>query len=477
MRTNTNALVIAMFCLMASLFAAEQKPNFILIFVDDLGYGDIGCFGNEIIRTPNIDRMAEEGLMLTDFYVQPTCGPSRTALMTGCYPLRVATKDNTVNHHPVVHTDEITIAELLKGQGYATGCFGKWGLAGHHPKKIYPELMPNKQGFDYYFGTPASNDSTIDLYRNDTLIEENADMDTVTERYTDEAIKFIKKNKNKPFFAYIPHTMPHTLLGASKKFRGRSPRGLYGDVVEELDYSVGRILKTVEKLRLTEKTYVIFTSDNGAWYIEKHPKLMHLKDEGGSHGGSNKPLRGHKTSCWEGGVRVPFVAWAPGRIPEGKSSDEVTRSFDLYTTFARLAGADVPADRVVDGKDITPILHGEKNAKSHDNTFYYYDRTCLMAVREGDWKLQMPVPEEFAMKFHKYFLDEDIYKYEQYALYNLRKDIGEKNNIAAENPDVVKRLRALAEKARDSIGDYNRIGKEARFFDSGVKRPDIKKEE
>lgn len=458
-----------------SIATAGEKPNFILILVDDLGYGDVGAFGNEVIRTPHIDKMAEQGVMLTSFYAQPACGPSRTALLTGCYPLRVATKDNTVLHHPVVHTDEITIAEILKEQGYATGCFGKWGLAMHRPENNFPDLMPTKQGFDYFFGTPASNDSILPLYRNDELIEPRSDMDTVTRRYTDEAIAFIKRNKEQPFFAYIPHTMPHTLLGASEAFRGRSERGLYGDVVEELDYSVGRILETVEQLGLADNTYVVFTSDNGAWYLEKHPKLSKLEDAGGSHGGSNLPLRGHKLSNWEGGVRVPFVAWAPGEIPPGTRSDTITRIFDLFTTFAQLAGAEIPDDRVIDGKDIAPILQGEKGAESPTNTFFYYNKTCLMAVREGDWKLRVPVPEKFVREWDVYFRDEDILPaHDQYALYNLRQDIGETTNVADDHPQVVRRLTALAEQARESIGDHDRIGTEARFFDPGDRRPDIK---
>ena len=461
--------------LIASLASAETtKPNFILVFVDDLGYGDLGCFGNQVIRTPHIDQMAAEGLKLESFYVQPVCGPSRTALMTGCYPLRVATKDNTVRTHPVVHSKEITIAEVLKTQGYATGCFGKWGLSGHNPKRHDADVIPTKQGFDYYFGTPGSNDAIITIYRNEELIEDRGDMDTITERYTDEAISFIRKNKANPFFVYLPHTMPHTILGASETFRGKSARGLYGDVVEEIDYNVGRIVDEVKQLGLENNTYVIFTSDNGPWYLEKQPKLSTYRDEGGSHGGSNIPLRGHKTSCWEGGVRVPFVVWAPGRTPEGISSMEITRSIDLFTTFAKLAGADIPTDRVIDGKDISAILHGEEGAKSPSNTFYYYKKTCLMAVREGDWKLRVPVPERWAQDWAVYYRDEDlITNYDKYTLYNLKDDLGETTDVADKHPDVVKQLAALAEKARQSIGDHNRIGAEARFFDPGEKRPDV----
>jgi hypothetical protein len=247
----------------------EDHPNFVVVFADDLGYHDLGCYGSPLIRTPNIDRIAKEGVKFTDFYAQTVCGPSRAALMTGCYPLRVAKKANDVSVHPFLHRKEITIAEILKEQGYATGCFGKWDLAGHSQVRYAPELLPTKQGFDNFFGTPSSNDSRVNLLRNEEIVEKDADMATLTKRYTDEAINFISRNQKKPFFVYIPHTMPHTLLAASEEFKGRSKRGMYGDVVEEIDANVGRLLNHIQELGLDESTYVFFISDNGPWWIKK----------------------------------------------------------------------------------------------------------------------------------------------------------------------------------------------------------------
>ncbi len=334
------------------------RPNFVIIFADDLGYGDLGCFGSELIRTPRLDKMAAEGVRFTSFYAQTVCGPSRAALMTGCYPLRVAKRDNRVDVHPYLHSAEITVAEVLKQAGYATGCFGKWDLAGHRQVGYDPDLLPTRQGFDYFFGTPTSNDSRVNLLRNETVIEKSANMDLLTKRYTDEAIAFIRANKDRPFFVYLPHTMPHTRLGASPQFRGKSRRGLYGDVVEEIDFNAGRILDTIEQLGLREDTYVIFTSDNGPWAIKKQ------------NGGSAGSLRGAKTSTWEGGLRVPCIMWAPGRIPPGTTCDEIATTMDILPTFARLAGAEVPSDRVIDGHDISDLMHGKKGAKSPTKAFY-----------------------------------------------------------------------------------------------------------
>jgi len=474
---NYKSILLSLFCLpLMPLQAAEKttKPNFIIIFADDLGYGDLGCYGNKKIKTPHIDKMAKEGMSLSSFYAQPVCGPSRAALMTGCYPLRVATKENKVTFHPTMHTKEITIAEVLKTQGYATGCFGKWGLAGHNQHRYDFDLLPTKQGFDYFFGTPGSNDLFINLIRNNKLIEKKADMSIISKRYTDEAISFIQKHKEQPFFVYIPHTMPHIELKASAPFKGKSQRGLYGAVIEEIDFNVGRIVDEVKKLGLEKNTYIIFTSDNGPWFLEKHAKLKQLKDAGGSHGGSSGKLRGHKTSCWEGGVRVPFIIWGPGRIPAGKSSSEIARTLDLFPTLTHLAGGSIPTDRVIDGKDITSILTGAENAKSPSNEYFYYKRTCLMAVRQGDWKLLLPRSKEITDQWAVYHRDEDIVYIDKPVLYNLKNDIGEQTDLAAANPEIVKNLLKLAEKARASIGDYNRIGKEARFFDAGKKRPDIK---
>jgi len=440
-----------------------RKPNVIIIFADDLGYGDLGCYGSRLIRTPRLDRLAAEGMKFTSFYAQTVCGPSRAALMTGCYPLRVATKGNRVEVHPRLHQKEITVAEILKREGYATAAFGKWDLAGHSQTAFEPELMPNHQGFDTFFGTPTSNDRVVNLYRNGNLVEKSADMNTLTRRYTDEAVAFIRASGDRPFFAYIPHTMPHTRLGASERFRGKSKRGLYGDVVEEIDWSVGRIVDTVEELGLADDTYLIFTSDNGPWAIK------------GEHGGSAGPLRGAKTSTWEGGLRVPCIMWAPGRIPAGRTCDEVASTLDMLPTLARLAGAEPPADRAIDGHDITPLLHGRPDAKSPTEAFYYYQHTHLQAVRSGKWKLHVPRPANppWTPNWAKHIDSGDVFDIEAPLLFNLETDIGERKNVAAEHADVVQRLLALAEKARADIGDYDRIGRNARFFDPGPRRSDI----
>jgi arylsulfatase len=441
----------------------RSRPNFVIIFTDDQGYNDVGCFGSKQIRTPRLDRMAAEGRKFTSFYAQTVCGPSRAALMTGCYPLRVAKKDNRVDIHPYLHSREVTIAEVLKAVGYATACFGKWDLAGHRQRGYAPELLPTRQGFDNFFGTPTSNDSVVNLLRNEEVIERKADMNTLTRRYTDEAVAFIRKNRQKPFFVYLPHTMPHTRLGASAKFRGRSKRGLYGDVIEEIDWNVGRILDTIRELGLDEKTYVIFTSDNGPWSIKK------------SHGGSAKPLRGAKTSTWEGGLRVPCIVRAPGRVPPGSVCDEIASTMDLLPTLANLAGAKVPDDRVIDGRDITALLHGHKGATSPTKAFFYYQHTHLQAVRSGRWKLHLPRPARppWAPPWARHIKPEDVIEIPKPMLFDLAADVGERHDVAEKHPDVVRRLLALAEKAREDIGDYDRIGKNARFFDPAPKRPDI----
>jgi len=426
-------------------------PNFIIIFCDDLGYGDLGCFGSKKHRTPNLDQMAEEGMRFTSFYVTSgVCTPSRSSLMTGCYPRRVnmhQNDDGLCVLFPVnkkgLNPDEITIADLLKKQGYATACIGKWHLGDQ------PQFLPTRQGFDYYFGIPYSNDMggkpgskrpPLPLLRNEKVIEAPANQDTLTKRYTEEAIKFITANKDKPFFVYLPHTMPHNPVHSSEKFRGKSANKGYGDAVEEIDWSTGEILAALAKLGIDERTLVVFTSDNGA---------------SNRFGGGNGPLRGHKGSTWEGGMREPAVCRWPGKIPAGKTCDELSSTIDLLPTFARLAGTKPPSDRIIDGKDIWPLMSGKKGAKSPHESFYYYQIDQLQAVRSGKWKLHLqlkskkrnwgkPIPSSLLQ------------------LYDLKADIGEKNNVADDHPHVVKRLLALAEKAREDIGDVNRKGKHQR---------------
>jgi arylsulfatase A-like enzyme len=464
--------------LLVTAFASaseDRPPNLIVIFADDLGYQDLGCFGSTAIDTPHIDRMATEGMKFTSFYAQPICGPSRAAIMTGCYPMRVAERDNIKNTHPVLHEREVTLAEVLKEKGYATGCFGKWDLARHSQAKFEPNLMPNHQGFDYFFGTPTSNDSVVNLYRNDKLIEPRTKMATLTGRYTNEVLKFIEKHKSQPFFIYLPHTMPHTRLAASEEFLGKSKRGLYGDVVEEIDAGVGRILSLLEKEQLANNTYVLFTSDNGPWLIKNQDKTDGFRSN--DHGGSAGPLRSGKVSTWEGGVRVPTVFWAPGRIAPGTVCHEVASTLDVLPTFAALADAKSPEDRVIDGQDIQHLLAGRFAEADPEKTYYYYLKTHLQAVRQGKWKLHLQRPyQQPWLKWktpNQHIAPEDHLATAQPMLFDLDADLGETADVAADHPDIVAQLLQLAEAAREDIGDYDRIGKNQRFFDDGPRRPDL----
>ena len=450
------ALTSAVFtgCADSSLKSAKgpgRKPNFIIIFCDDLGYGDVGCFGSERHRTPNIDRMADEGTRFTSFYVTSgVCTPSRSSLMTGCYPRRVNLHRSKKGKWVLFPTaadglnpNEITIAEVLKTRGYATACIGKWHLGDQ------PEFLPRRQGFDYYYGIPYSNDMgerkeqgwpPLPLMRNETVIEAPVDQNTITKRYTEEAVKFIKANKSKPFFLYLPHAMPHDPHHSSDKFRGKSANGPYGDAVEEIDFSTGQILETLKKLQIDEDTLVLFTSDNGA---------------AGNYPGSNAPLSGDKGTTWEGGMRVPCIVRWPGKIAAGKSCDELASTIDLLPTFARLAGSDAPTDRIIDGKDIRPLLFAQPNAKSPHEAFYYYHCDQLHAVRSGRWKLHLALSPKVSG-----WRDEGSYT--PALLYDLKNDPAEIHNLADKNPDIVKKLNALAEKARIDLGDLNRPGKNQR---------------
>ncbi len=481
MMSATNRVTVSLLVVMlsaSSLSAGaptrQGRPNFIIVFVDDLGYNDLGCYGSDLIKTPRLDRMAGEGIRFTSFYAQVVCGPSRAAIMTGCYPIRCGEPGNRKHDHSVLHPNEITIAEVLRGAGYATGCFGKWHLAGSGQNKNGPgtgpykkALMPNAQGFDTFFGTPQHNGFTrkadpkrfiTELYRNGEVIERPASIDTLTRRTTDEAIRFIRQHRDRPFFAYVPYNMVHVALGASKPFRGRSKRGLYGDAVEELDHSVGRILDTLKELDIDDDTLVLFTSDNGPW----------VEAQIGDHGGSAYPLRGFKMNTWEGGLRVPGIVRWPGRIPGGRVSDEIVTTMDLFPTLARLAGAEMPKDRVIDGVDMMPFWSGRTDQGPRD-TFFYYAYTHLQAVRQGKWKLVLPRP---ARPPWTLWYGRMIDGVEQLELYDLRSDVSEKRSVAGEHPDVVARLGKLIERARQDLGDYDTIGRGARFFDDGPRRPD-----
>jgi arylsulfatase len=450
-----------------SLLAAEssaKKPNLIIFFTDDQGYNDVGCFGSPFIRTPNFDRMAKEGMKFTSFYAQPVCGPSRAALMTGCYPIRVAEPGNKKNQHTVLHPEEITIAEMLKSAGYITALIGKWHLAGGRKDEYDPSLMPNGQGFDYFFGTPLHNGFTrtvehksfrTQLMRNGQILTDALDqkgMDSLTATYTQEAVKFIRGSEDRPFFLYLAHNMPHVPLGTSGRFRGRSRRGLYGDVIEELDFSAGQILNTLKELNLDDNTLIVFTSDNGPW-IEGHL---------GDYGGSASPLRGWKMSAWEGGPRVPCIMRWPGTIPANKVCHEMITTMDLLPTFAKLAGVDLPDDRIIDGKNIFSLMSAEAGAKSPHEAFYFYNYLRLNAVRSGKWKLVLPRP---ANPLGTGWSGRMIDAVEKVQLYDLEKDIEERHDLAAKRPEIVARLMVMVERARRDLGDHKTVGRGARFFD------------
>jgi arylsulfatase A len=417
--------------------ADVRAPNLVILFADDLGYGDLGCYGHPTIRTPNLDRMAAEGLKLTQYYGMPVCTPSRAALLTGRLPIRsglnrVLFPTSTGG----IPDEEITLAQALKARGYATMCIGKWHL-GH-----LPPYLPTRHGFDHYFGIPYSNDMDvrkskhppIPLMRDESIIEQPAVQDTLTLRYTREAMRFIRDQsvaarQGHPFFLYVPYTFPHVPLHAGKAFRGKSPRGLYGDVVEELDWSVGQILASIRDAGLAESTLVVFTSDNGPWLIKK--------EQGGSAG----LLREGKGSTWEGGVRVPCLAWWPGTIAPGRVVQDLATEMDWFATGLDLAGAKVPADRAIDGVSLVPVLRGT-GPSPRDHVYYYFD-TELMAVRRGPWKLHLATIDPAAEQQRPQPHDPPL-------LFHLAIDPSERNNVAGQHPEVVRQLlEAIAAHRRD----------------------------
>lgn len=432
------------------------KPNVVIIFADDLGYGDLSCYGATQWKTPHLDALAQQGVRFTDFYVaQAVCSASRAALLTGCYPNRVGISGALGPGSRIgLNPEETTIADVAKTRGYATGMVGKWHL-GHLPK-----FLPTRQGFDSYYGLPYSNDMwphhpeakpgsypPLPMYKNEKIVNPNVsaeDQTQLTKDYTTRAVQFIQANKEKPFFLYVAHSMPHVPIFASKAFQGSSHYGLFGDVIQEIDWSVGEIVKTLKTLGLAENTLVIFTSDNGPWLSY------------GNHAGSAGPLREGKGTAWDGGVREPFIASWPGKIPAGSVCQEPAMTIDLLPTVAAVIGADLPQKKI-DGKDITPLLKGTPGAKSPQNAYwFYYKQNELHAVRSGPWKLVLPhtyrsmqgqapgkdgIPGKYIQK-----------KAEQ-ALYNLQADIGETTDVSAQHPDVVQALLAHAEAARADLGD------------------------
>lgn len=421
-----------------------SKPNFVIVLIDDMGYGDIGPFGSKVNATPNLDRMAEEGMKLTSFYGAPVCTPSRAQMLTGCYAKRVSLPEVIFPACPIgLSPKEHTIADLLRAQGYATMAIGKWHVGDQR------EFLPTQHGFDHYFGLPYSNDMLpqtnaegrakndyppLPLIQDKNVIEAPVDQDTLTARYTDQAVQFIKDNQDHPFFLYLAHTAVHVPLHPGAAFRGKSGNGLYGDWVEEVDWSVGRVLDTLKQLKLDNNTLVLFTSDNGPWLVQ------------GKNGGVAGPLRGGKATTWEGGMREPTIAWWPGKVPAHAVCDAVASEMDVLPTFTKLAGGEVPTDNKIDGKDIWPLLSGASQTSPHE-ALYYFNGIKLEAVRSGPWKLAIAsqgtgrsmgisVPATFKKP----------------RLYNLDTDIGEKTDVASAHPEVVARLQDLIRQMDGDLG-------------------------
>jgi arylsulfatase A-like enzyme len=475
-------------CVFSSQAAQRGSlPNIVIIFTDDQGYADVGVFGAKGFRTPNLDRLAAEGCIFRNFHVaQPVCSASRAGLLTGCYPNRIGIHGALGPRSKVgINANEMTLAELVKQRGYATAIFGKWHLGDA------PQFLPTRHGFDEYFGLPYSNDmwplhpDLVKLppdaakkksgYPDLPLIENervaiprvtHEDQNQLTTWYTEHAVKFIEKNKDQPFLLYLAHNMPHVPLHVSDKFRGKTERGLYGDVIEEIDWSVGEVMKALKQNYLEENTWVIFTSDNGPWLSY------------GDHAGSAYPLREGKGTCWEGGTREPCIMRWPGKIPAGTESKAMLMTIDLFPTIAKRIGAK-PPEHTIDGLDVWPIIAGKRGAKNPHRAYrFYYENNQLQAVVSGDgrWKLQLP---------HAYRslngrpggqggtpAPYDARKLEKAELYDLVNDVSEQTDVAIKNPAIVKKLEAEAEKAREELGDAltNRKGNGVRKAGNGAAR-------
>ncbi len=446
---------------------SANPPNIIIVFTDDQGYQDLGCYGSPDIATPYLDQMAKEGARFTNFYVsQPVCSASRASLLTGCYSNRISIH-NALNPYVKrgLHRDEVTIAEVLKPLGYATAIYGKWHLGSE------PDFLPTRQGFDEYFGIPFSNDmwkyhpqnehhgfGELPLLENETIIDTLHEQSMITTQYTDRAVDFIRRNKDHPFFLYLPHSMPHVPLYVSDKFKGKSSRGIYGDVISEIDWSVGQILETLKELKIDKNTLVIFTSDNGPWLSY------------GTHSGSALPLREGKGTALEGGVRVPCIMRWPGNIPPNMTIENPAMTIDLLPTIASITGANLP-DRKIDGKEILDLLKtGKQSSPHHDAYYFYYKTNELHAIMSGDGRWKLYLPHKYRSLNGQEGRDDGIpinYDYNTdmgLELYDLQTDISETKNVAELQPEVVKKLLQHAEHARSTLGDKltNREGSETR---------------
>jgi len=443
----------------------ERPPNFVVVFCDNLGYGDIEPFGSTVHRTPALNRMAREGRKFTHFCVTAgVCTPSRASLLTGCYSQRVGMHWNPRDGQVLrplspygLSPDETTIAEVLKSQGYATAIIGKWHLGDQL------EFLPTRQGFDWFFGVPYSDDMTqevgqrigdrmdgnrwppLPLMDNETVIEAPCDRNGLTKRYTEKAMGWIVEHKDEPFFLYLPQAMPGSTATpfSSPDFRGRSANGPWGDSVEELDWSIGVMLDLLVDLGIANNTLVIWTSDNGAPI---------RKDSNDVSRGSNQPLHGRGYTTAEGAFRVPTIVWQPGKVPAGTTCDKLASTMDLLPTFAKLAGATVASARTIDGRDIEPLLYGREDAESPHKAYYYYRQKELQAVRSGPWKMFLPVETTTG---HPHFNSDSP---PTTLLFNVNEDISCRHNVAREHPDIVSELNQLADIARAELGDRGRIG-------------------
>ena len=432
----------------------ERPPNIVLIFTDDQGYRDVGIFGADDIETPNLDQMAADGVKLTSFYsAQAVCSASRAGILTGCYPNRIGIHNAMMpNSKKGLHPSETTLAEMLKATGYKTAIYGKWHLGDH------PDFLPTKNGFDEWFGIPYSNDmwplhpqqgpvfnfGPLPLYENETVIDTLTDQTQLTTQITEHSVDFIHRNKNNPFFLYVPHPQPHVPLFVSDKFKGKSNRGLYGDVIMEIDWSVGQILKALKEDALEDNTLVIFTSDNGPWLAY------------GNHAGSALPYREGKGTAWEGGQREPFIARWPGKLPAGKVIDVPVMAIDMLPTIAEITDSKLP-EKTIDGMNVWKVLTGESEKSPQEAYFYYYRVNELHGVRYGQWKLYFPhtyrtmngqepgkdgLPGEYRMV-----------NLEKIELYDLENDESETKNVADEHPEVVEKIKELADGMRLRLGD------------------------
>lgn len=432
----------------------ETKPNIVLIFTDDQGYGDVGVFGADDIATPNLDQMAADGVKLTSFYsAQAVCSASRAGILTGCYPNRIGIHNALMPDSEIgLHPSETTLAEMLKKSGYATAIYGKWHLGDH------PDFLPTKNGFDEWFGIPYSNDmwplhpqqgpifnfGPLPLYKNETVIDTLTDQSQLTTQITEHSVDFINRNKDRPFFLYVPHPQPHVPLYVSEKFKGKSDRGLYGDVIMEIDWSVGQIVKTLEDNGLTENTLVIFTSDNGPWLAY------------GNHAGNALPYREGKGTAWEGGQREPFIAKYPKKLKAGTVVDVPVMAIDLLPTLAEISDSELP-EKTIDGKNIWKVLTGESKESPQEAYFFYYRVNELFGVRYGKWKLYFPhryrtmkgqEPGKDGLPGNYRMVD-----LKEIELYDLEADEGETTNVADKNPEVVEKIKKLADRMRARLGD------------------------